>query len=124
MKYIATKEFSFGFHGNRFKAGDEVPTEFVTARILNLGLVKKVVTETVEASELEILTEGPESSDVTVEVIDENEDQPDWEWIESLASTRENKNLLDDYAAEKFDIKLNANQKIADMIADFKENLQ
>lgn len=141
MKYIATKEFSFGFHGNRFKAGDEVPAEFITDRLISLGVIERVKEEVLESLEdvqdvldevidepiVEILTEGPESSDVTVEIVDENESiepiEPDWEWIESLKSTRENKRLFDKYAEENFGIELDASQKIKDMIAEFKDLL-
>lgn len=44
---------------------------------------------------------------------------PDWNYVSSLENTKENKKVLDKYAA-KFGISLKANKSLANMIRDFK----
>lgn len=45
---------------------------------------------------------------------------PDWAWAEALPSTRAAKQELDEYAT-KFGVSLDKGKKIADMVAEFKE---
>ena len=49
---------------------------------------------------------------------------PDWEWIESLENKKDHKIELDEYAEKEFGIKLNRQNKIDNMIKDFKEQLE
>ena len=48
---------------------------------------------------------------------------PNWEWIESLANNKADKEALDVYALEEFDIKLNRTKTLANMIKGFKAAL-
>ena len=48
----------------------------------------------------------------------------DWDWINVLKGTREDKKTLDKYAEDKFGIKLNRAKKIDGMRKDFKEALE
>tara|TARA_Y100001956_G_C4125696_1_gene189942 strand:- start:860 stop:1294 length:435 start_codon:yes stop_codon:yes gene_type:complete len=49
---------------------------------------------------------------------------PDWEWIESLENKKDHKIELDEYADKEFGIKLNRQNKIDNMIKDFKAQLE
>ncbi|WXB47907.1 hypothetical protein WCWAEYFT_CDS0205 [Vibrio phage VB_VaC_TDDLMA] len=141
--YQATQKVVIGV--TEYNKGDVVPNELVTKRMKDLYLVETVkvipaedlvdcgeggcslqplneVSDTVEDEPKgvdQLLIENPGDSDVSVEVSEE----PDWEWINSLKSTRDDKNSFDDYAKEKFDITLNANNKLSDMVEDFKSQL-
>lgn len=147
--YQATQKMVIGV--TEYNKGDVVPNELVTTRMKDLYLVETVKVipaedlvdcgeggcslqplnevsdtgDTVDTVEDEpkgvdqLLIEKPGDSDVSVEVTEE----PDWEWINSLKSTRDDKNAFDDYAKEKFDVSLNANNKLSDMIEDFKSQL-
>ena len=48
---------------------------------------------------------------------------PDWEWIDSLANNKEDKEALDVYALKEFNISLNKSKTIANMIKSFKKEL-
>lgn len=81
-----------------------------------------------DPSEVTVTTEDfvGTTQDTVVEMeikVKEEASEPDWGWIDTLESTRDDKNKLDDYASEQFGIKLNANRKLDDMVADFKEQL-
>lgn len=65
-----------------------------------------------------------------IEIVTEEEVEPtespedvDWEWVNSLENKKYDKIKLDEYADEKFGIKLNRVMKIDNMIADLKEQL-
>ncbi|UOK17001.1 hypothetical protein [Vibrio phage phiKT1024] len=144
--YQATQKIVIGV--TEYNKGDVVPNELVTQRMKDLYLVETVkvipaedlvgcgeggcslqplneVSDTGDVAEDEpkgvdqLLIENPGDSDVSVEI----SEGPDWEWINSLKSTRDDKNAFDDYAKEKFDVTLNANNKLTDMIEDFKSQL-
>ncbi|QAU04539.1 hypothetical protein Va1_252 [Vibrio phage Va1] len=143
--YQATKKMVIGV--TEYNKGDVVPNELVTTRMKDLYLVETVkvipsedlvdcgeggcslqLNEVVDTGKTvedepkgvdQLLIENPGDSEVSVEVSEE----PNWEWINSLKSTRDDKNAFDDYAKEKFDVTLNANNKLSDMIEDFKSQL-
>ena len=48
---------------------------------------------------------------------------PDWEWIDSLANNKDDKELLDVYALKEFNISLNKSKTLANMIKSFKKEL-
>ena len=48
---------------------------------------------------------------------------PDWGWIDSLANNKDDKQLLDVYALEEFNISLNRSKTLANMIKGFKAAL-
>ena len=74
-----------------------------------------LVDDTVEQ---DVVTAQDEPS--SEEAITEN---VDWEWVNSLENKKYDKIKLDEYADEKFGIKLNRVMKIDNMIADLKEQL-
>lgn len=147
--YQATQKIVIGV--TEYNKGDVVPNELVTQRMKDLYMVESV--KVIPAEDLvdcgdggcsleslngdgegsgssgdvtgvdQLLIENPVDSEVTVEVSEEVSEEPNWEWINSLNSTRDDKNEFDDYAKERFDITLNANNKLADMIEDFKSQL-
>lgn len=67
----------------------------------------EVVAETVEVAE------GAVESEISI----------DWDWINTMKSTRDNKDQLETYAKEKIGVDLNKGKKISDMIVEFKEAL-
>ena len=66
-----------------------------------------------------------EEEDIKEVIIEESSGrtQPDWEWINSLTNTKEDKLSFDKYASEKFSITLNRAKKIENMVIGFKEAL-
>lgn len=64
-----------------------------------------------------------ENEEVTVSEAEEEPSitEPDWDWVESLSSTKEDKLALDQYAEDNFDIKLKRNATLENMIKAFKE---
>ena len=48
----------------------------------------------------------------------------DWEWVDGLKNTKYDKIELDNYAETKFEIKLNRKNTMANMILDFKSQLE
>jgi hypothetical protein len=69
----------------------------------------------------------PEAEDLVVEEKSpeiESTEEVDWEWINTLENKKYDKVKLDEYAAEKFDIKLNQRNTIENMIIDFKTQLE
>ena len=50
--------------------------------------------------------------------------QPDWEWIGTLENKKYDKEKLDVYAEENFNIQLNKRNTLENMVKDFKESLQ
>ena len=127
-KYVASKNFTF--EHKHYNIGDFVSYKCINDRFKKLGLIKKHVEPAVTEDDLELLTEDPIDAVVSVtveEVVEEvveEDGSPDWEWINSLKSTRKNKALFDEYASEKFGINLDASEKIVDMIEDFRSQLE
>ncbi|BAV80916.1 hypothetical protein [Vibrio phage RYC] len=77
-------------------------------------VVEDAVQEQEEKSEVE-------KTEIDKEVV--APDAVDWEWVEGLGNTKEDKLALDQYA-EKFDVKLSRTMKIENMVAKFKEALE
>jgi hypothetical protein len=66
----------------------------------------------------EVVVVAPVETEEKVEAV-----TPNWEWIESLANNKADKEALDVYALEEFDIKLNRTKTLANMIKSFKKEL-
>ena len=76
--------------------------------------------EYVDEDEVEIdEAEEDEEAEGEVEYV-----TPDWEWIESLENKKDHKIELDEYADKEFGVKLNRQNKIDNMIKDFKSQLE
>lgn len=88
--------------------GEKV-SEVVVEEPVSLVVVEDLITEP--------LVEATEEGDKPLH------DEVDWDWINVLKGTREDKLTLDKYAEDKFGIKLNRGKKIDKMVAEFKEAL-
>jgi len=66
----------------------------------------------------EVVVVAPVETEEKVEAV-----TPNWEWIESLANNKADKEAFDVYALEEFNIKLNRSKTLANMIKSFKKEL-
>lgn len=102
-------------------------THFTLALLGDEDEASEIVIANVESEE-DTQQEVEESASVLTsfepEVSKEVEKVPDWKWIESLENTPDDRLSLDNYAAEEFSVKLSRRKTIANMIKDFKEELQ
>lgn len=84
--------------------------------------------ETISKAEEEKVEDTPVSEPApdieTIVVEDLGDATPDWEWIESLSNSKEDRLAFDQYAESKFSVKLKRNMKIDNMRAKFKEALE
>lgn len=79
--------------------------------------------DTIVPEDVEVLSEGlTEVSVDVVEVSEEPELEVDWEWVDSLEDSPENRLALDEYAL-KFGQSLKRTMKITNMAKKFKEAL-
>ncbi|CAH9011893.1 conserved hypothetical protein [Vibrio phage 501E54-1] len=108
----------------------EIDSE-VSEQVLAKGEPVSVVVEEKKVAKVEEpkkveKAEAPvvEEEKAEAEVVVESSTEVDWEWIESLQDNKDSKLALDQYAEEKFDIKLKRNMKLPNMIAAFKEALE
>lgn len=76
-----------------------------------------------EESEASVPQEEETLSEAVTDTSNVETKQPDWKWIESLKSNKEDKLLLDKYAEKEFGIKLSRTKKLSNMILDFKAAL-
>ncbi|AUR92130.1 hypothetical protein NVP1170O_017 [Vibrio phage 1.170.O._10N.261.52.C3] len=79
-----------------------------------------VVEDTVK--EEPVIEADPVEGEVVEELVAEKV-EVDWEWIDSLSNTKEDKKVLDEYAESKLGIKLNRTKTLKNMIASLKEQL-
>ena len=82
------------------------------------ALLNKEAATTVEEAPVEIAKEEESTSVEEAAVV-----SPDWEWINSLANNKDDKELLDVYALKEFNISLNKSKTLANMIKSFKKEL-
>ena len=80
----------------------------------------EAVEEVVESA---VVGEELISVECTEEVV-EVKKEPDWDWIDSLKSTQDDKARLAQYAEDNFDIILQRNKKMGKMVEIFKEELE
>ncbi|CAH9011347.1 conserved hypothetical protein [Vibrio phage 249E41-1] len=81
------------------------------------GSVKEVIVEDVVPE----ITIDEVVEDLHVDTAPESE--VDWDWVSTLKNKKYDKQELDSYASDKFDIKLNQRNTLDNMIADFKSQL-
>ena len=75
---------------------------------------------------LEKVSEAPEVKEEVKEVVQEVNTPTksvDWDWINTLKNTKEDKKALDEYADADHSIKLKRTMSLENMIKDFKEKL-
>ena len=84
--------------------------------------VEDVVKEAPVAEVVDVVEEIVDEKETPEEIPEAEELTPDWEWIESLENTPEDKLKLDKYG-ETFGVKLNRRRTLSNMIKDFKEAL-
>lgn len=103
LSYVTKKDLSnWEYDQGYWLLGDLVPTN-----------IKKEVEVKVEVKEEVILPTEPKQETKTV----------DWEWVNGLKNTKEDKKALDEYAESEHDIKLKRTMSLENMIKDFKEKL-
>ncbi|CAH9011758.1 conserved hypothetical protein [Vibrio phage 424E50-1] len=115
FKVVLDKEVSDKLLGKGSPAVAKIATPEVK-------VAEKPVQEEPVVVEPEVIVE--ESVKESEVVSEESSTEVDWEWIESLQDNKDSKLALDQYAEEKFDIKLKRNMKLPNMIAAFKEALE
>lgn len=141
-KFIRCGGFlDFAFQYNTyFTDAIDTSKSFQSGKVFYLFLKEDIVFEETTHKDIEIVPETvPEKVEVVIDTTTTDEEETlseldtdtpvdekevNWDWVNGLDNTKEDKLALDQYAEDHFSIKLSRTMKIENMIKKFKEELE